>query len=82
MRSLSPFERYGKFHPEEDARLKEHVWREGDTLSGLAHEHYGDWRLWRLIADRNAIIDARQIEPGTLLVIPDLPPQKGRYESV
>src|SRR5262249_51732385 len=29
--------------------------RRGDTLSGLAQKHYGDWRLWPLIWDRNAI---------------------------
>jgi LysM repeat protein len=29
------------------------VVRRGDTLSGLAQEHYGDWRLWPLIWDQN-----------------------------
>lgn len=82
MRSVSPFERRGAFNPQTDAALREHYWREGDTLSGLADGYYDDWRLWRRIADRNLIIDARKIEPGTLLVIPDLPPQSGRYESV
>ncbi len=82
MRSTSPFERYGGFHPEADAALVVHAWREGDTLSGLAHEHYGDWREWRVIADRNGIIDARKLEPGAVLVIPARQPSPGRYESV
>ncbi len=81
MRSISPFERRGRFNPRTDQSLREHVFRAGDTLSGLAHLYYGDWRAWRLIADRNLIVDARRVEPGTLLLIPDRPVQYGRYES-
>jgi nucleoid-associated protein YgaU len=80
-RSVSPFERYGRFHPETDSLLQEHVFRAGDTLSGLAHLYYGDWRLWRLIADRNQIIDARTIPIGTTLMIPKRPLEYRRYES-
>ena len=81
MRSTTPYERHGRLSPRTDAFLEEHAWRAGDTLSGLAHRYYGDWRRWRLIADRNLIVDARRIEPGTKLLIPEPALQYGRYES-
>lgn len=34
----------------EDITLITHVWGVGDRLSKLAHEHYGDARLWWLLA--------------------------------
>ncbi|MGA9774009.1 MAG: hypothetical protein WBV94_33570 [Blastocatellia bacterium] len=80
MRSISPYERWGSFRPDEDANLVEHVFRDQETISGLAHFYYGDWRLWRLIANRNRIEDVRQISPGKVLVIPERPLERGRYE--
>ncbi|HEY6232800.1 MAG TPA: hypothetical protein VIW64_16165 [Pyrinomonadaceae bacterium] len=81
MNTLTPFQRYGEPAPEPDAYLEERVFRAGDTLSGMAHREYGDWRLWRVIADRNSIVDARTIPIGTRLLIPPRPLQSGRYES-
>jgi nucleoid-associated protein YgaU len=81
MRSITPFERYGQPTPDADAHLVEYVFRALDTLSGIAHRFYNDWRQWRVIADRNNIIDVRAIEPGTVLLIPPRPLEKGRYES-
>lgn len=81
MRSVTPYERFGEPSPEPDAHLEEQFFRAGDTISGLAHRAYGDWRLWRLIADRNSIVDPRKIEPGTRLLIPPQPLERGRYES-
>ena len=49
-------------------------------MTGVAHRFYGDWRLWKVIADRNDIVDARQIAPGTVLLIPELPLEKGAFE--
>ncbi|MCB1508704.1 MAG: LysM peptidoglycan-binding domain-containing protein, partial [Hyphomicrobiaceae bacterium] len=46
----------------------------GDTLWGLANEHYGDGRLWNEIADANQIEDPAALSIGTDLVIPDLEP--------
>ncbi len=80
-RSMSPFERFGHFVPLEDAVLTEHLFTAGDTLTGLAHRYYDDWREWRFIADRNDIIDPRRIEPRTILIIPILLPETGDYES-
>ncbi len=81
MRSITPYERFGKATPQADASLVEYVFRALDTLSGISHRAYGDWRQWRVIADRNSIIDVRAIEPGTVLVIPPRPLESGRYES-
>jgi nucleoid-associated protein YgaU len=80
MRSISPYEEFGKFTPDEDARLEEYVWTASDTISGLAHRKYGDWKLWRIIADRNKISDVRAIKPGTILLIPERPLEKGIFE--
>lgn len=80
-RSVTPYERFGETNPEADAHLEERVFRAGDTLSFIAHFAYGDWRLWRVIADRNTIVDVRAIAPGTMLLIPPRPLESGQYES-
>jgi len=80
-RSISPYERFGQFVPFTDASLRVHLWDAGDTITGLANRYLGDWRLWRLIADRNQVYDVRQIPLGTQLLIPALPLEKGLYES-
>lgn len=72
-RSISPYERYGGAIPIEDSELRIHVWTATDTISSLAHRYYGDWRQWRIIAERNNISDVRQIETGTELIIPRRP---------
>lgn len=81
MYTLTPYERFGSAAPEPDAYLEERTFRAGDTLSGIAHQAYGDWRKWRVIADRNSIVDVRAIAPGTRILIPPAPLESGRYES-
>lgn len=80
MRSISPFERFGEHRPEEDANLKEYIWNDSDTITGLAHREYEDWRMWGLIARRNQIYDLRQIPSGRVLLIPERPLEKGQFE--
>lgn len=80
-RSVSPYERYGTANPVEDAALQVYVWTATDTISGLANKFYGDWRLWRIIAEKNNLTDVRVIETGTQLIIPHRPLEKGKYES-
>lgn len=80
-RSISPFERYGAATPVEDKLLVEHLFIAGETLSGLAARYYDDWRLWRLIADRNNVGDPRTVAVGILLLIPALPLETGVFES-
>jgi len=82
MRSISPYERYGKPNPYSDATLRVHTVVVTDTISALAEEYLGDWRQWRVIADRNNVADVRLITPGTKLIIPRRPLEKGRYESL
>lgn len=81
-RSISPYERFGAPVPPSDAYLTEHVYVAGETLSGLSHKYYQDWRLWRVIADRNNVYDPRQIETGTVLLIPNRPVESGSFESL
>ncbi len=81
MRSLSPFEIYSTSNPGSDAYLVEHVFDASETITGLAHRYYRNWSLWRLIAERNGIADVRRIEPGTRLLIPEQPLERGRFES-
>jgi nucleoid-associated protein YgaU len=81
MNTLTPYERFGQATPSPDAYLEEATFRAGDTLSGLAHTVYGDWRKWRVIADRNSIVDVRTIPIGTRLLVPPPPLESGRYES-
>ena len=79
-RSISPYEEFGQFNPETDANLQEHAFRDGDTISSLAYRYFGDWKLWRLIADRNRLEDVRQIPIGKILLIPERPLERGRFE--
>lgn len=81
MRSITPFERYGQSNPDADAHLVEYTWRALDTITGVADRFYGDWRQWRVIAERNGLRDVRTIEPGTVLLIPPQPLETGAYES-
>jgi hypothetical protein len=44
--------------------------QEGDRLDYLAYREYGASGLWRRIADANELEDPLNLQPGTLLVIP------------
>jgi nucleoid-associated protein YgaU len=81
MRSFSPFEMFSVVNPGSEARLQEHVFNASETVTGLAHRYYRNWSEWRLIADRNRVVDVRRIEPGARLLIPELPLERGRFES-
>ena len=81
-RSISPYEKYGEAFPNSDATLKVHVFIVTDTLSSIAQKYYADWRLWRIIAERNNLTDVRNLAPGTELIIPRRPLERGRYESL
>jgi nucleoid-associated protein YgaU len=45
----------------------------GETLDRLAARHYADSTRWRLIAEANNIVDPLNLEPGRLMIIPELP---------
>jgi hypothetical protein len=52
--------------------------KQGETLSSIAQEEYGDSSLWRIIANTNRLVNPRKLEVGSLLTVPPLPPQRGR----
>ena len=51
----------------------ERLWTvtEGDTLSWIAHQEYGDGSRWRAIADANHLTEVRHLRPGMVLVLPN-----------
>lgn len=49
-----------------------HVVREGETLSRIAENTYGDPREWRAIADHNALSDPLDLLVGQTLEIPPI----------
>ncbi len=51
---------------------KTRVVRQGDTLTSIAAEEYGDPTLWRPIARANRIEKPRALQPGQVLAIPPL----------
>ena len=52
---------------------KFHVVKPGEKMASIAAAAYGDPRLWRAIALRNAVADPRALEAGQRLAIPRLP---------
>ncbi len=46
--------------------------KDGDTLTGIAYEEYGDSNSWRAIADANHLTQVRRLLPGMVLEIPNL----------
>lgn len=46
--------------------------KQGETLSSIATEEYGDPTLWRIIAQENRLINPRKVNAGTVLTIPPL----------
>lgn len=60
---------------------KRHLVSQGETLSSIAGDAYGDPRLWRIIAIANQLQYARNLAPGLKLVLPNLPyrdPESGK----
>jgi LysM repeat protein len=45
----------------------------GETLDRVAARHYRDASQWRVIADANGVLDPLDVQPGTLLAVPELP---------
>jgi contractile injection system tube protein/LysM domain-containing protein len=73
LRAAQPSQSRPKQNPTSAGTGGERVWtvREGDTLSWIAYEEYGDPNEWRLIADANGLTSVRRLIPGTVLMIPN-----------
>ena len=52
-------------------RAIEHPLTGQETLDSLAEQYYDKQSLWWLLADVNEIFFALDLEPGTVLIIPD-----------
>lgn len=46
--------------------------KQGETLSSIATEEFGDPSLWRIIADENSLVNPLKLTPGDVLTIPPL----------
>jgi nucleoid-associated protein YgaU len=51
-------------------QTKAHVVLEGETISSVAYESYGDPTVWRRIAEANGIDDPLAVAPGSILRVP------------
>lgn len=54
----------------ESVTIIEHVYSTGDRLSKLAHEHYGDAKLWWVLAWFNCKPTDHHCRPGDTIRIP------------
>ena len=52
--------------------VKQHTVKQGDSLAGIAAKVYHDPALWRPIAEANGLDDPCGLEPGSILMIPEL----------
>lgn len=52
---------------------KVHIVVDGETISGIAYQHYEKPQLWRAIAIVNGIDDPRALSAGMSLSVPSLP---------
>jgi len=48
-----------------------HEVKPGETLDRIAYQAYGDSTVWRIIADRNRIMDPLRLRTGTRLILPE-----------
>jgi nucleoid-associated protein YgaU len=55
------------------AEPKYHTVQSGDTLSGISYQYYGSEHKWQKILDanRDVIIDVKNLRPGMRLIIPE-----------
>jgi len=67
-----PVEELQAHEPNSPDHAKAYVVKEGDTVSGIAGIFYRDPRLWRAIAERNAIDNPRVLPAGAVLTIPKI----------
>jgi len=57
----------------EKTEPKYHTVQSGDTLSGISYQYYGTEHKWQKILDanRDVIIDVKNLRPGMRLIIPE-----------
>jgi hypothetical protein len=62
-------------------RHKSRTIRNGENIWQIAAEAYGDPRLWRVLADANALDDPLRLRAGTTLLIPPIDQLRGGFDS-
>jgi Contractile injection system tube protein/LysM domain len=67
-----PEEELQENEPNSPDHTKAYVVKQGDTVSGIAGLFYRDPRLWRPIAERNNVVNPRELLAGQVLTIPNL----------
>lgn len=65
-------EQLAEFNLQSPDHSRRYVTRLGDTLDRIAAIEYGDTRKWRVIAEENGLRDARDFQPGTVLLLPPI----------
>jgi hypothetical protein len=65
-------EQFPKQNPLSPDRTKSHITQQGESISGIASEHYTQPDEWRAIATANQIEDPRRLDPGLLIKIPPI----------
>jgi nucleoid-associated protein YgaU len=65
---------FPKQNPTSGGEGGERLWtvKGGETLAWIAYKEYGDSTKWRPIADANQLTRVRRLEPGMVLVIPNV----------
>ena len=53
-----------------DMTIREHIWVKGDRYFKLAHKHYGDSKLWWVIAWYNKKPTESHVNLGDIVYIP------------
>ena len=78
---VSPTEEVRQTKRETADYSKVHVVGDGESLALIAHQHFGDPRLWRPLALLNQVDNPLALTPGQPLLIPRLPftdPESGQ----
>lgn len=62
---------------EDDLEDRSYVIKDGDTLTGISNDHYGEPLFWYIIADVNNIYNPFILEVGKSIIIPNI----SKYEN-
>jgi nucleoid-associated protein YgaU len=76
--SIPPVETAEKLTVLDQPARTTYIVQKGDTLTKIAERHYGDPTRWKDIfeANKGKISDKDTVLPGTILVIPNLSPER------
>ena len=67
---MTPKFKYPTIEQRKDLIVSQHIWVTGDRFYKLAHEHYGQTKLWWVIAWYNQAPTESHLHPGERIFIP------------